>query len=228
MDAILGTTVKVTTLGTNELSEVDLKIPAGTWAWARQRGGVVFAGATSVELEHHACFNAAASMPRRLSATQHALMCLDLLGVPILFALSSLGTGTQPGTTLVMSKRGVPKLGSNARGDHLVHVKVGMLLQGAVCAVQSEPKGQLPAGPGREQAGLACRRPRRSRSPRASAARSGSSWSSCASCRGPSQRAGGGSEVGGRAIMEEAAVLCLQLAATSWRSEAKQCNPMEM
>ncbi len=29
MDAILGTTVKVTTLGTNELSEVDLKIPAG-------------------------------------------------------------------------------------------------------------------------------------------------------------------------------------------------------
>ena len=33
--------------------------------------------------------------------------------------------GTQPGTTLVMSKRGVPKLGSNARGDHLVHVKVG-------------------------------------------------------------------------------------------------------
>jgi molecular chaperone DnaJ len=33
--------------------------------------------------------------------------------------------GTQPGTTLVMSKRGVPKLGaSSARGDHLVHVKV--------------------------------------------------------------------------------------------------------
>lgn len=33
--------------------------------------------------------------------------------------------GTQPGTTLVMSKRGVPKLGaSTARGDHLVHVKV--------------------------------------------------------------------------------------------------------
>lgn len=33
--------------------------------------------------------------------------------------------GTQPGTTLVMSKRGVPKLGQpNARGDHLVHVKV--------------------------------------------------------------------------------------------------------
>ena len=29
VDAILGTTVKVTTLGTNELSEVDLKIPAG-------------------------------------------------------------------------------------------------------------------------------------------------------------------------------------------------------
>lgn len=61
VDAILGTTVKVTTLGTNELSQVDLKIPAGT----------------------------------------------------------------QPGTTLVMSKRGVPKLGTaNARGDHLVHVKV--------------------------------------------------------------------------------------------------------
>lgn len=33
--------------------------------------------------------------------------------------------GTQPGTTLVMSKRGVPKLGASAaRGDHLVHVKV--------------------------------------------------------------------------------------------------------
>lgn len=61
VDAILGTTVKVTTLGNNELSQVDLKIPAGT----------------------------------------------------------------QPGTTLVMSKRGVPKLGTaNARGDHLVHVKV--------------------------------------------------------------------------------------------------------
>ncbi|KAL4450637.1 hypothetical protein ABPG77_000993 [Micractinium sp. CCAP 211/92] len=61
VDAILGTTVKVTTLGTSELSQVDLKIPAGT----------------------------------------------------------------QPGTTLVMSKRGVPKLGTaNARGDHLVHVKV--------------------------------------------------------------------------------------------------------
>ena len=60
VDAILGTTVKVTTLGSDSLSEVDLKIPAGT----------------------------------------------------------------QPGTTLVMSKRGVPKLGSSARGDHLVHVKV--------------------------------------------------------------------------------------------------------
>lgn len=61
IDAILGTTVKVTTLGNDGLSEVDLKIPAGT----------------------------------------------------------------QPGTTLVMSKRGVPKLGTlNARGDHLVHVKV--------------------------------------------------------------------------------------------------------
>ena len=33
--------------------------------------------------------------------------------------------GTQPGTTLVMSKRGVPKLGaSTSRGDHLVHIKV--------------------------------------------------------------------------------------------------------
>jgi len=35
--------------------------------------------------------------------------------------------GTQPGTTLVMSKRGVPKLGASAaRGDHLVHVKVNI------------------------------------------------------------------------------------------------------
>jgi len=35
-------------------------------------------------------------------------------------------SGTQPGTTLVMSKRGVPKLGGSAtaRGDHLVHIKV--------------------------------------------------------------------------------------------------------
>ncbi len=33
--------------------------------------------------------------------------------------------GTQPGTTLVMQKRGVPKLGStSSRGDHMVHVKV--------------------------------------------------------------------------------------------------------
>lgn len=33
--------------------------------------------------------------------------------------------GTQPGTTLLMAKRGVPKLGSpNQRGDHQVHVRV--------------------------------------------------------------------------------------------------------
>ncbi|DBA91402.1 TPA: hypothetical protein ACH3X2_003934 [Trebouxia sp. C0005] len=33
--------------------------------------------------------------------------------------------GTQPGTTLVMSKRGVPRLGvANSRGDHQVHVRV--------------------------------------------------------------------------------------------------------
>ncbi len=41
--------------------------------------------------------------------------------------------GTQPGTTLVMSKRGVPKLGSSARGDHLVHVKVGARRPGWSC-----------------------------------------------------------------------------------------------
>ncbi|KAK9805427.1 hypothetical protein WJX73_004512 [Symbiochloris irregularis] len=37
--------------------------------------------------------------------------------------------GTQPGTTLVMGKRGVPRLGSsaqNARGDHNVHVRVNI------------------------------------------------------------------------------------------------------
>ena len=33
--------------------------------------------------------------------------------------------GTQPGTTLLMAKRGVPRLGSpNVRGDHMVHVRV--------------------------------------------------------------------------------------------------------
>ena len=33
--------------------------------------------------------------------------------------------GTQPGTTLLMSKRGVPRLGNpNLRGDHLVKVNV--------------------------------------------------------------------------------------------------------
>ena len=33
--------------------------------------------------------------------------------------------GTQPGTTLVMAKRGVPRLGQdNLRGDHQVHVRV--------------------------------------------------------------------------------------------------------
>ena len=33
--------------------------------------------------------------------------------------------GTQPGTTLLMAKRGVPRLGNNTlRGDHLVKVKV--------------------------------------------------------------------------------------------------------
>ncbi|KAL6767292.1 hypothetical protein ACKKBG_A39390 [Auxenochlorella protothecoides x Auxenochlorella symbiontica] len=35
--------------------------------------------------------------------------------------------GTQPGTTLVMAKRGVPKLGkAGVRGDHLVHVQVSI------------------------------------------------------------------------------------------------------
>lgn len=34
-------------------------------------------------------------------------------------------SGTQPNTTLLMSKRGVPKMGQGgARGDHLVRVKV--------------------------------------------------------------------------------------------------------
>jgi molecular chaperone DnaJ len=33
--------------------------------------------------------------------------------------------GTQPGTTLVMAKRGVPRLGQESvRGDHQVHVRV--------------------------------------------------------------------------------------------------------
>ncbi len=33
--------------------------------------------------------------------------------------------GTQPGTTLLMAKRGVPRLGSpTQRGDHQVHVRV--------------------------------------------------------------------------------------------------------
>lgn len=43
--------------------------------------------------------------------------------------------GTQPGTTLVMSKRGVPKLGGQGtRGDHLVHVKVPhTVLQAVPC-----------------------------------------------------------------------------------------------
>ena len=30
--------------------------------------------------------------------------------------------GVQPGTTLVMGKRGVPRLGSTGRGDHLVRL----------------------------------------------------------------------------------------------------------
>eukprot|EP00803_Ostreobium_quekettii_P003289 evm.model.scf_2489.1 EVM.evm.TU.scf_2489.1 scf_2489:14843-21146(+) len=32
--------------------------------------------------------------------------------------------GTQPDTTLLMAKRGVPRLGSSTRGDHKVHVRV--------------------------------------------------------------------------------------------------------
>lgn len=33
--------------------------------------------------------------------------------------------GTQPGTTLLMARRGVPKLTApNVRGDHMVHVRV--------------------------------------------------------------------------------------------------------
>lgn len=33
--------------------------------------------------------------------------------------------GTQPGTTLLMAKRGVPRLGvTGARGDHMVNVRV--------------------------------------------------------------------------------------------------------
>ena len=122
VDAILGTTVKVTTLGTNELSEVDLKIPAGALAGAREEWCLL---GPAVWCWRFARFNAEESF--RCPA------CPDALGfawVPILPALSHLGTGTQPGTTLVMSKRGVPKLGSNARGDHLVHVKVGMLCRG--------------------------------------------------------------------------------------------------
>eukprot|EP00879_Flechtneria_rotunda_P023447 GHRR01024800.1.p1 GENE.GHRR01024800.1~~GHRR01024800.1.p1 ORF type:complete len:148 (+),score=39.02 GHRR01024800.1:107-550(+) len=35
--------------------------------------------------------------------------------------------GTQPGTTLLMAKRGVPRLGaSNVRGNHNVHVRVSI------------------------------------------------------------------------------------------------------
>lgn len=35
--------------------------------------------------------------------------------------------GTQPGSTLVLGKRGVPKLGKESvRGDHLVHVHVSI------------------------------------------------------------------------------------------------------
>lgn len=34
-------------------------------------------------------------------------------------------SGTQPGTTLLMAKRGVPQLGQSAqRGDHQVHIRV--------------------------------------------------------------------------------------------------------
>ena len=96
MDAILGTTVKVTTVD----GPVDLKIPAGT----------------------------------------------------------------QPGTTLVMTKRGVPKLNNtNARGDHLVHVKVGwpacmhaclLLCSGPACWW-----GQGGSMPGRAWGRGACGRP---------------------------------------------------------------------
>lgn len=34
--------------------------------------------------------------------------------------------GTQPGTTLLMRKRGVPRLGSQERGDQRVHVRVSI------------------------------------------------------------------------------------------------------
>jgi molecular chaperone DnaJ len=67
--------------------------------------------------------------------------------------------GTQPGTTLVMSKRGVPKLGASAaRGDHLVHVKVRIPK-----SVSAEERGLVealralapPLGPGAGAAGKA-------------------------------------------------------------------------
>ena len=159
VDAILGTTVKVTTLGSDGLGEVDLKIPAGT----------------------------------------------------------------QPGTTLVMSKRGVPKLGqSGARGDHLVHVKVrgrrwlalqtGPLGLGALRRTFLHPgptphartSGWLPLADllHREPAPTphppSSRHCRRSRSPSRSAARSASSWSSCASCRRPSRRPAAAGGAGSR------------------------------
>ena len=58
------------------------------------------------------------------------------------FAGTALCAGTQPGTTLVMSKRGVPKLGTtNARGDHLVHVKVSPGAQLWSCAGQPSRAG---------------------------------------------------------------------------------------
>lgn len=117
--------------------------------------------------------------------------------------------GTQPGTTLVMSKRGVPKLGTaNARGDHLVHVKasasVAAGLEVRLHGVQPvcvECSLRTAKREGRNcQLGYRCCAhcstlsvpfshflfvPSlcRSRSPSRSAARRRSSWSSCASCR---------------------------------------------
>lgn len=49
-------------------------------------------------------------------------------------------SGTQPGTTLVMSKRGVPRLGvANSRGDHQVRILLSSKIYPAVLKPPFEP-----------------------------------------------------------------------------------------
>ena len=55
-------------------------------------------------------------------------------------------SGVQPGTTLVMGKRGVPRLGGSGRGDHMVSHHALLSVRGwQVLKPCNEARGPVPA-----------------------------------------------------------------------------------